>query len=216
MNNPVNLVDPTGMAPEGAGDPDKQPQQSQKLLNIKIYGQDKSLYYEGKPFSFGNGGFRFYSEKGSQGDLSLLKGNSGEGELINADLIYAFANYIKGYGVGNTYKTVKQGAEFVGNIFEAFDKGQNIVEDINRNIDTYRTKSNNGNTSHQNELKEVKTKTYSIIYPGAYTNGYVRGKETVVNVPEGQENSVRNKAKLDSIYKANRLQNYINNFKKSE
>jgi hypothetical protein len=186
MNNPVNLVDPTGMAPEGAGDPDKQPQQSQKLLNIKIYGQDKSLYYEGKPFSFGNGGFRFYSEKGSQGDLSLLKGNSGEGELINADLIYAFANYIKGYGVGNTYKTVKQGAEFVGNIFEAFDKGQNIVEDINRNIDASRT-NKGGSTNIQSTTGSEKVVMQRIDYGATKPSAY---NKSVFHTPVSRDTSV--------------------------
>ncbi|TDS56950.1 RHS repeat-associated core domain-containing protein [Myroides indicus] len=213
MNNPVNLTDPTGMAPEGAGDPDKQPQQSQKLLNIKIYGQDKSLYYEGKPFSFGKGGFRFYSEKGSQGDLSLLKGNSGEGELINADLIYAFANYTKGYGVGNTYKTVKQGAEFVGNIFEAFDKGQNIVEDINRNIDASRT--NKTTSPNENTSGDMRSSTVSSTGQMKFTlKGYRNKdmfnksneavtrwkKDTIIDIKDFKQLDAKNKS--DSLYNA--------------
>src|SRR5690606_16631575 len=47
MNNPINLIDPTGMAPEDTDPPEgKKPKNDRgdKVFNIKVYGRDKSIY----------------------------------------------------------------------------------------------------------------------------------------------------------------------------
>ena len=140
-NNPINLVDPTGMSAEnpGEGDPVKQPQ---KILNIKVYGEDKSIYYDGEAFSFGTGGFKFISgDSGTRGDLSLLKGNSGEGESVDADGAFGLASYAKAFGSGSMYKTFKEGVQFIGNLIDLFSKGKDIKDGVERAIGSDTPKS---------------------------------------------------------------------------
>ncbi|WP_255493763.1 hypothetical protein [Myroides sp. WP-1] len=214
-NNPINLVDPTGMVAQnpGEGDPQKQPQQKpQKVLNVKIYGVDKSIYYYGKPWNLGTGGFNFYSETGTRGDLSLLQGNSGEGESIDVDFAFSLASYSTGYASGSTYKTMKEGAEFIKNLLELVTKGKDIKDKVAKAIgsDTPKTEI------IQSDLVTIKTRKFETVYPDWYTDGYIKGKDVDTTVVRGKENSVRNWAKLDSVFKTNSLESYKNSFKNKE
>src|SRR5690554_2516607 len=93
MNNPINLVDPTGMAPEDTDPPGGKKAKNDrgdKVFNIKVYGRDKSIYENDKGLIAGlyrlnksirkasdkllSGGFHFYvDDSGAQGDLSLQR-----------------------------------------------------------------------------------------------------------------------------------------------
>ena len=208
------MIDPTGMSAEnpGEGDPVKQPQ---KILNIKVYGEDRSIYYDGEAFSFGTGGFKFISgDSGTRGDLSLLKGNSGEGESVDADGAFGLASYTKAFGSGSMYKTFKEGVQFIGNLIDLISKGKDIKDGVERAIgsDTPKTGSTTVNTSQK--MMDVKTKNFKIIYPNAYTDGFVWGKDTIIKAEEGQGQFINFKAKADSIYKASVLESFKTDYVK--
>ena len=201
-NNPINLVDPTGMSAQnpGEGDPVKQPQ---KVLNIKFYGEDRSLYYDGEAFSFGTGGYKFYSDSATRGDLSLLKGNSGEGESIDADAAFNLASYAKAFGSGSMYKTFKEGVQFIGNLIDLFSKGKDIKDGIEKAIgsDTPKSSSSAKVTKQENlsEKVTVSRSVYSIVKGDAYNKDRVHKavKDTVIN--GGNKDFVKQLDKRDSI-----------------
>lgn len=180
-------------------------------MNIKVYGEDRSLYYDGEAFSFGTGGYKFYSDSAIRGDLSLLKGNSGEGESIDADAAFNLASYAKAFGSGSMYKTFKEGVQFIGNLIDLVSKGKDIKDGVEKAIGSDTPKI--GNIKPQNDLVTIKTRKFETVYPDWYTDGYIKGKDIDTTVVRWRENSVRNWAKLDSVYKANRLEDYKNSFK---
>ena len=192
----------------GEGDPVKQPQ---KILHIKVRGVDRSLYYEGDPWVVGTGGFKFNSGSATRGDLSLLKGNSGEGESIDADAAYGLASYAKAFASGSMYKTFKEGAPFIGNLIDLVSKGKDIKDGVEKAMTVDAPKTDN--IKLQSDLVTIKTRKFETVYPDWYTDGYIKGKDTDTTVVRGKENSVRNWAKLDSVYKANKLEDYKNSFK---
>ncbi len=210
-NNPINLVDPTGMVAQnpGEGDPQKQPQQKpQKVLNIKIYGVDKSIYYYGKPWNLGTGGFNFYSDSGTRGDLSLLQGNSGEGESIDVDFAFSLASYATGYASGSTYKTVKEGAEFIKNLLDLVTKGKDIKDKVAKAIGADNKTESSTLPVMQNKVKsetmDFKIKGYKNkdMFNRSDEATIRWTKDTVIDVRDFQQMEARNKA--DSLYNANK------------
>ncbi|WP_353120424.1 RHS repeat-associated core domain-containing protein [Myroides odoratus] len=211
-NNPMNLIDPTGMSAQepGEGDPVKQPQ---KILNIKVYGEDRSLYYDGEAFSFGTGGYKFYSENGTRGDLTLLKGNSGEGESIDADGAFALASYAKAFASGSMYKTFKEGAQFIGNLIDLISKGKDIKDGVEKAIGSDASKGSTLQTTPKHEPLTEKVTVQRIDYRATKpfgNNGSTLhrpvGRDTTV--VRGNEGIVKKLDTRDSLRESIKVKKY--------
>ena len=180
-NNPINLIDPTGMSAEtyDQDPPKNQSSEPKKVLNIKFYGEDKSLYYNGEAFSFGSGGFNFTTEKESRGDVSLLVGNSGQGDYLNADAFLQAADFSKSFSKGTNFGSNKGIVEYLGNIIEGLNKGMNVGEKFNEIA-----KASNANQSSEASQITMQRDVYSIVKPDAYNGARMNKnvKDTIVEV----------------------------------
>ena len=199
-NNPINLIDPTGMSAEtyDQDPPKQQSSEPKKLLNIKFYGEDKSLYYDGESFNFGTGGLKVTTEKGTRGDTSLLLDGSGEGEYVNGDPIFQVADVVNKGGGGVDYKSVKGVFSFIGKVIDGISNGMNIGDKVNE-------------LSKPSTVEKEKVETMTFTLKG-YQNkdlfnrsneARVRWeKDTVIDVRSFNKLEARNKE--DSLYNANK------------
>ncbi len=151
MNNPINLIDPTGMAPEDTDPPGGKKGKQDKILNVKYKGEDKSIYandlgllsgiYHGAKIINKNlrkqsekllsGGFHFFDDDtGAKGDMTLKK-RPMEGqkvETINAAGFMQGGSFAKGGEGFGSIKNVQGSFSAFNNIMSGLDLGQKIPE----------------------------------------------------------------------------------------
>lgn len=142
-------------------------------MNIKFYGEDKSLYYSGGTLSFGSGGFNFTTEKESRGDASLLVGNSGQGDYLNADAFLQASDFSKSLSKGINFGSNKGIVEYFGNIIEGLNKGMKVGEKVNEAFKSSNSSAvNQSSTNGQSGMVTMQRTDYSATKP-SINNGSV-------------------------------------------
>jgi len=152
MNNPINLIDPTGMAPEDTDPPGGKKGKQDKILNVRYKGEDKSIYandlgllsgiYHGAKIINKNlrkqsekllsGGFHFFDDDtGAKGDMTLKK-RPMEGqkvETINAAGFMQGGSFAKGgEGMKWDFEDAKTTLTFFNNVYSGMDLGSKVPE----------------------------------------------------------------------------------------
>ncbi len=152
MNNPINLIDPTGMAPEDTDPPGGKKGKQDKILNVRYKGEDKSIYandlgllsgiYHGAKIINKNlrkqsekllsGGFHFFDDDtGAKGDMTLKK-RPMEGqkvETINAAGFMQAGSFAKGgEGMKWDFEDAKTPLTFFNNVYSGMDLGSKVPE----------------------------------------------------------------------------------------
>ena len=144
MNNPVNLTDPTGMAPEGT--PVKEKQTTGQMIynhtgfkksvdwGKKVVDKISSYLTTAKPDevirSTQDIGASVVSKYGG-GENDTTTGKQ-KGDVINVDWIIKLASGLSGPYKGNKYKELEDGLDFVKTVFSGYQQGEVIGESVEK------------------------------------------------------------------------------------
>src|SRR5690554_201732 len=169
--NPINLIDPTGMSAEGLDhDPPKENAKGEKVLHIKYHGKDVSIYENDdnilargyrafkeirkKSDEFLSGGFHFDDDdnkpKGVQDSRKQPKLGQ-KVERINAAGAVAGGSFAKitdgtGFKYNNSSLDLEKSAKITNSLLTGYNTGHNIPESkvtIDVSVQVWDTKRGN-------------------------------------------------------------------------